>query len=68
MRCIYDGAPVAKSSATELKHVTSVFKWSKTAFVALDRPFVSWSDWFLFLFIEKIGQRYDNVLADVTLE
>ena len=54
IRYLVDCAPAARSSAAELKRITSTFKRSKRAFLALKRPVDQWSDWLLFLCIEKL--------------
>ena len=54
MRSLLQCAPASKSSARELKRITSTVNRAKCAFAALKRPTDQWSDWFLFRLVEKL--------------
>ena len=54
MKCVINCTLAAKSSAAELKRIITIFKRSKRAFGALNRPVDHWSDWFLVICVEKL--------------
>ncbi|KMQ88248.1 bel12-ag transposon polyprotein [Lasius niger] len=55
MRNVVNCPPAAKQTACELKRLLTTVRQSKRAFEALQRPVEHWSDWFLFLTVEKLN-------------